>query len=417
LSPKFFIQFKADPGAMLSGIFAIVTLMYIIELSKNEFRSFRFLMSRIALFTWLSIEAKPQFSSLLIFLIAYFILKEKNYQLLAPFLVVTSIPMIVLFKDRILKSPFLESANSDSPYAVVFEPISIINGMLYYLEKTFTIGTLLLFGLTVIMQIARKQFSVLLLLTGLMLSILFPLALIPNHLLPPYAWFGTYALAIWLTIGLNSVLGDTKDLWLGKISLVIAIIVAFLFSKNVYSSKYFDFNKKSIQIDTYTSWILDRQAENSNLEKSTRIVAEKNLKNILFGGVYGPWHLFRNSDFVRTAYPELSDYYVYLQKSESIWNSVARGMDTGVSEDDIYRLRLDWVVLVDQRGVINEIIPWSKFKLLEKSIQVAALDTGFLLEDSSEGRIKYHANRSVIETLMKANSHDLFLKSLQRLYE
>jgi len=402
---------------MLAGIFAIITLMYVIELSKSKSDGLIFFLTRIALFTWLSAEAKPQFSISLIFLILSLILLQKNYLLLAPLFVVTIIPFAVLLKDKILNSPFLESANSNSPYAVVFEPASILHGLNYYVEKSFTIGTLLLFIFVVSLQIGRRQFTSLALLIGLMLSILFPLVLIPNHLLPPYGLFGTYAIAIWLTIGVDSLLEKTKDSATGRFLIAILLLTAFLFSKNVYSSKFFNFKTRSIQDDTYTKWVLERQVENSNLEKTVGTVEIKNLKNVLFGGVYGPWHLLRDTQFVRSAYPQLGKYYVYLQNSESAWNSVARSMNTGVTWSDISRLHIDWVVLVNPKGGLSQIVPWSKFKSLEECAQIAALDTGILLDHTPGGRFEYFSNQATIHSLMTANSHGADFIKLQRLFQ
>ena len=417
LSPTFFIQFKLDLGAMLAGIFAIMALMYLLEMSKNEFGNFRHLLFRITLFTWLSAEAKPQFSTVIVFFTLFYFLFKKRYWLLVPLLIVILVPSATLLKDKYLDSPFLMNAGSGSPYAVVFQPVSVIKGILYYIEKSFTLGTLVLFGLIVLLQIIHKQFTSLAILTGLLISILFPLALIPNHLAPSYAWFGTYVIAIWLTIGLDYIFTKSKKSWFRPIAIPAAILTIFILPQSIYSPKYLNFNEMSIEHNTYVNWILDRQTENGNLENTTRIIEAKNLKNVLIGGVYGPWHLLRNSDFVRAAYPRLGKYYVYLQNSESVWNSVARDMDTGISSDEIYKHKFEWLVLVNSKGNITKIVPWSKFAKLDQSIQLAALDTGILLETRDTGRTRYITNQSLITSLMKANSHDIFLNDLERLYE
>jgi hypothetical protein len=416
LSPNFFIQYKADPGAMLSGIFAILALMSVIEYLKNQSLSSRHLLIRIALFTWLSAESKPQFSSLIIFLILFHIVSEKDYRHFLILIVVVLIPVLTLLKDKLLGSAFLASADSNSPYAVVFQPMSVMRGILYYLEKTFTLGTILLFAFVVILQITKKQLKAIAILTGSVLSILFPLALIPNHLLPPYAWFGTFAIAIWLTVGLNTANEVFTNYRYGKFTVVIILAGVFFISKDVHSQRYLDFKDMSIKKDTYVDWILERQTENRNLENTARYVEEKGLTNVLFGGVYGPWHLFRNSDFVRAEFPGLNNYYIYLQNSEAVWNSVASQMDTGVLTDQINKLDLEWVVLVDQKGSLNQIIAWSIFTKLEKPFQIAALDSGILLQSNSAGREKYLASRNVIQALMKANSHDLIFEEIERMY-
>jgi hypothetical protein len=328
-SPLFYPHFQYDYGGMLGGIFATMAVVSGWISINNKSKQSEFWWFSPVFLTMLSVESKPNYSFLLLFLalISTVITKSSRSKWLATG--VASVLIWVFLKDKIIGSPFVSFNGADSPYSVIINPWLNIQALWFYVKNSFTLPLLfsiLAAGATLILA---GRIKLLFILLALSVVASMSMALIPNRLWDTYAWYSTVVLGVLVMIASSQVMNDIKQ----NISLanklrsimMLLVIMLGLFAHALIRHPAIE-------------WAITNQHYNANIQSDLKKIKADGKDKILLAGIQGPYHPLKNTKYIHSVYPGLSNFDVLLRRSEAAWNQMSHEQSNGIylSEARIY---------------------------------------------------------------------------------
>jgi len=327
--PFFPIHYQWDFGGMLSGFFATLAISQGFKALNDKENSSYFWWFWTLFLALISIECKPtySFALLAIAIISAVFIKGRKSKILL--LGIIGLLIWVYIKDKFLgPSTFLASADSNSPYAVVISPLKNFEIILYYLKNTFTLPLFIVTLFSGGVLVFYGRWRILIILFILTIAATSPLALLINRFQDTYAVFSTIVVGIIIMIAVGEIAGSLNTYIASQKSNKYIAIGALIV---IFASLFFHLTSTN----PTTEWMLSQRQYNHNVISSLKLITEFGRKKILFVGLKGPFYAFRNTAFVKYAYPMTGSYDVLLDKSESSLNETFTEQKNAIYLDKI----------------------------------------------------------------------------------
>lgn len=347
-SPYFYSTYQYDFGGMLSGLFATLAVYsgVLVQKRSNE-KGLRFFPLGLML-CLCSVESKPTYSIALLYLSLVGAVLFKNKRSLALFGGVLLILCFTFAKDRFLGSPFLASADEQSPYTVVIDPARNLQVLAFYVSHSFTppLALAAAASLATLVVCRKWKLAIITLILGMTASA--PMALLVNRRWETYAWYSTVITALLIMFAADRLLllwrkSDKSRTRTAAAFMLVVLWISVLMHAMIRNPG--------------VEWTLRNQAYNRNVLQvlETMEPAAGNGK-ILIAGLKGPYHAFKNTAYVQQQYPQRGQFDVLLNKSEKEWNRMSsREQTNGVYSDQVKMDAYSSIVVFNDEGRISEV--------------------------------------------------------------
>lgn len=374
-SSYFFQVFQLDVGGTLAGIFTVISLSSLYKYQRNVLESSRYLYFSFAFFI-LALETKPNFTvlSVSIYLFLSFKLRSIRSIYFAAFSVLISIS--VFLTDKIRGSVWVQSSNSESPYAVAIDPIKNSKLIFFYIAKSMNWPLIFLTILSTLILVFYRSWRVVAIFALTIPASLATLSLLVNRPWEMYAWYPRIFFAAFNIIAFEIVIQKIKkaNLKTNKLYNIFIFLTAILLTiaDNNFGT-------------TQNYWYRYIYSYNSNILRSLEKVHHG--KDALLAGVNGPYHPFKNTEFINLNYPNLRGLKVLLKESEKPWNDMSPQLLNGIYFKDIIFSDFSVIYITNKTGNLVAVIDPKIIKNIQVSLQEEILQCIDDFNLTSKGQI------------------------------
>ena len=338
--PASYDIYQLDYGGMLSGIFCIASAHLYLKSPKELAFSGQLFFS--LLLFWIALETKPTFPAVMLLLpaIDFFITRSRRSFL--SFCGIAVISVLVVIKDKYFGSPFI-NLDGSGVYEVKIASWDNLVALFVYLKASAPIY--LIPGLVMLYFPLRGKGRLndfILFCPVLAIAAVMPMSLIPNRVLTLYSWYASVFLflpCLFITSNYFST-GDKVLRIKAGVAIILLIVGGIIMSHKLFPS---------------SAYIWKINQTNRNVIDSLLVIKKNYLdiatKKVLFSGLKGPFHAFRQSNFVRSQ-TNLNSYTLLLNNSESAWNSFSMNLGETVTLEIIDYNNFDLYYIFDTTGKI-----------------------------------------------------------------
>ncbi len=371
--PSSYQIYQLDYGGMLAGTLSILAVYVWFRFYKtNPFKA----LCLSLLIYWFSIEMKPTFPAVMLLLAIICLLLRRDRNSLLLVVGIACVSVLVVVKDRLLGSPFLNFSNDTAIYAVKINPAQNMHALFVYLEAAVPAVLLPGLGIALILcwnAIRRRTVAVLGLL-GVAIASVVPLALIPNRTLDLYSWYPAMLLCIPFLYAFQgqSATWNVRDRMLSGIvkaalpACLAAVVAALVvLPKLDQNDLYYDYSIYSYNVNVLSSLpVLAQQSLHYGFADA---------QQVLVSGLRGPVHPFRNRAFA-LRYSQLpATYVLLLRSSEASWNQQA-DLGPGIYSNDPNIGTFDFYVVYDQAGNFSRVLTRDQVMAIPTSFRIPVLE-------------------------------------------
>lgn len=331
--------YQLDFGGMLSGVFCVISAFVYLRGPKESAFSGAIILSLILF--WVALETKPTFAAVMLLLAGIdFVITRSRKSLFALFGII-AISFLVVVKDKLLGSPFINFNSAGNYYEVKILSLDNLVALQSYLKASaspYLIPALVLLYFTV----ARKDTTrpSVIIYPALAIAAVLPMTIIPNRVLTLYSWYASvFLFAPCLFITFHALTNESL-IFRYKANLVVILLVAGMLAHA----------HKSFPVSAY-AWSLSQT--NRNVANSLEYIKDDrwgvSTKKVIITGLQGPSHAFRQSDFVLDQ-TMLNSYTLLLRNSEAPWNNEARALGKTEKLSGIDYEDYDFYYVYDSKG-------------------------------------------------------------------
>lgn len=364
-SPLFIPMYQYDIGGMLSGIFTVFLVKFILDnLNNTKFNNYHFLS--IFTMSYIALEFKQTFAvSMISFsFIVFFIYKTRKTFYI--FILIIGSILLNLIKDKFFNSAFMRTDTSGDVYSIIISPLKNLELLNFYILNSFT-SYLAIISFISFFILYKKNIKISLVIIIFAISASVPMSLLLNR---EWAIYSFYSMIIFVSFIQLSII-KIKDINNGYIKMILYSSFVFLTLFHAYTP--------SVE----TNWNVVHQKYNNNILEGL-----DNLKNnfigkrILIIGVQGPYHPFKSKKFIELHTNNLiNNYDILLYHNEESWNNMSKVEQTnGIYKEDLNLFLYDIIINFNDKGTISGIYTQENVSFLRKSdlMKNLFLNCGFL---------------------------------------
>lgn len=347
-SPLFYPIYQYDFGGVLSGLLSCIAILSYIQFGRKTSTSSFLIYLIPALFFWLSIEMKPTYALAIVgFICAYVLITKFSRTSLHLLCIAVLIIIAVFIKDKILGSKFLRFDTASDAYTISISPSRNIHLLLFYLKVGLPP---ILLVTTIISALScwfnnKKEYILFIVLAALGAAA--PMALLVNRQWDIYGWYPQIILCSLILFGATFLIEKVNSNVAVNIKLknTFALFLVCL-SALIYC------NKPS----TTTEWTKLNQRYSRNVLNALSNIDFKSHEKYLFANISGPYHPFKNTQFLAENFHSLKNFNVLLREREREWNDMSHEQTNGLYFNDIKIEGFSKIFIFDDKGsLIKEV--------------------------------------------------------------
>lgn len=411
LSPNFYVLHAQDFGGILAGILFLEGQIRLMQSASLQAGVLSATLFTASLFT------KPTFGMAMILgnLVLWFLQREnKKYLYISVASVLLAISVLMIEK-YFISSIFIDTANTSSPYFVSLNILENVKTLLQFLKLSLLPFPLpLLLAVLIYVFVVMKGSSAAAgvsadsslsgTLSGLMkhpwfrmylvavsfgVAAMAPMMLIPNRVLPMYAWFGSVFFLLPLLTPRFIDWGSGRARMAYRLPLwLIAITISGLWW---------------LQYDGDYRFYTRVQASNHHIQAGINTVSDglTSPERVLVSGIIeNPWHVFRIRRFMEQEVAGNLDWTVIGYQSEQAWFPTDQKRSLpflGVEQALASLAGFDRIMTYDDRGVFRGLIRVEASLLADKDLaRIALVCPAYYLS------VKAHSDEAARERVLRS---------------
>jgi hypothetical protein len=327
-----------DVGGTLAGTFTVISLSALHKSQRNKFESKKLILMSLVFFLF-AIETKPLFTILSVSIYIAVGIKFRNKRSIYLAGASLLISILIFLSDKIRGSVWVQSSNSDSPYAVIIDPFENVKLILFYIAKSMNWPLFLITILSILTLMLYRSWNVLMFFALAIPASLGSLSLLVNRPWEMYAWYPRMFFA-----ALNLIAFETFTRKFSDSEFKTRVFIKIVIFQIVLLSAVADVNVGSTQ----NSWFRYVYSYNSNILESLKEIP--GAERALIVGVNGPYHPFKNTNYINLNYPNLRNIKVLLKKSEKAWNDISPQQSNGIYFEELIYSDYTIIYLTNKTG-------------------------------------------------------------------